>query len=238
MALDVTEEVALLSRRLRRLGAVPIDPSPIVKTELAFYGVRLDDLRAVARSWASEHRDLSGADVLAVADALWDQAVREEMVVATMLVARHRHALASFGWRRLDRWGRLLDNWETTDNLGGRVVGPWVAADPQDRVGGLERLVGRRSPWMRRIALVACVHVGRRPDAERFWPRVAGIIVALSGDREASIPKAISWVLREQTRHCRDQVERFVDERAHELPAVAVREARNKLRTGYKSRRR
>ena len=37
----------------------------------------------------------------------------------------------------------LLDNWELTDNLAARVVGPRVAADPGARLGVLERLATR-----------------------------------------------------------------------------------------------
>ena len=114
------------------------------------------------------------------------------------------------GLRRLDRWGALLDNWETTDNLGGRVVGPWVAADPAARLGTLERLAGRRNPWLRRLALVGCVYLGRRPDAAAWWPRVTGIVLTLAGDREAAIPKAISWVLRAHTGRCPGEVAAFL----------------------------
>jgi 3-methyladenine DNA glycosylase AlkD len=238
LSLVVAEEVAHLSSRLRDLAPLPVDPFPIIKTALPFYGVSLDELRALARSWIREHKDVDGSQVLAVADALWQQAVREEMVVAAMLVGGHGEALDSFGWRRLDRWGRLLDNWETTDNLGGRVLGPWVAARAESRMVGLERRVGRRNPWMRRIVLVACVHVVRHREAQLFWPRVAGLVLALAADREASIPKAISWVLRESIHNCAEQVECLLDERASDLPAIAVRETRNKLQTGYKSGRR
>jgi 3-methyladenine DNA glycosylase AlkD len=159
------------------------------------------------------------------------------MVLAAMLLERRPAAWDGVGLRRLDRWGALLDNWETTDNLGGRVVGPWVAADPEARLGTLERLAGRHNPWLRRLALVGCVYLGRRPDAAAWWPRVTGIVLTLAGDREAAIPKAISWVLRAHAGRCPGEVAAFIREQGTALPAIAVREARNKLATGYKAGR-
>ena len=67
-------------------------------------------------------------------------------MLAAMLVERRPAAREACGLRRLDRWGALLDNWETTDNLGGRVVGPWAAADPAARLGTLERLAAAAQP--------------------------------------------------------------------------------------------
>jgi len=233
--IDPVAEADRLSASWRALAATPVDPSPIIRTALPFYGVGLRDLEGLGRAWHREHAAVAAPEVLAVADALWDRGVREDMVLAAMLVERRREARDALGLRRLDRWGALLDNWETTDNLGGRVVGPWAAADPGARLSTLERLAGRRNPWLRRLSLVGCVHLGRRPDAAVWWPQVSALVLALAGDREAAIPKAISWVLRAYTGRCPGEVASFLEMHGSRLPAIAVREARNKLATGYKA---
>ena len=51
------------------------------------------------------------------------------------------------------------------------------------------------------------------------------------------ITKAISWSLRQMTRHQASLVEAYVDSRADRLAALPRREVRNKLRTGRKSGR-
>jgi len=236
--LDARAEADTLSAALRLLAPERVDPSPIIRTALPFYGVRIGDMESLARTWYSEHPPASPREVLAVADALWARAVREEMVLASMLVERRPAVREAFGARRLDRWGALIDNWETADNLAGRVLGPWAAADPSVRLGTLERLARRRNPWLRRLGLVGCVYLGRRADAAAWWPRVSGLILTLAGERRAAVPKAISWVLREHTRHCPEAVAIFLAEHGPALPALAVREARNKLATGYKSGKR
>jgi 3-methyladenine DNA glycosylase AlkD len=235
MGFDAEREAAGLSGALRTLAPDPVDPAPIIRTALPFYGAGLQDMKRLAATWAREHPEAGPAEVLTLVDVLWQTWIREEMVTATMLLDRRPDARDRFGVRRYDRWARSLDNWETTDNLGGRVLGPWAAADPDDRLGVLERFAGRRNPWLRRLALVGCVYVGRREEAGRWFPRVTGIVLRLSDDREAAIPKAISWVLRSYTRHAAAAVAGFLDSHAADLPAIAVREARNKLQTGYKA---
>jgi 3-methyladenine DNA glycosylase AlkD len=234
VALAARTEADALSAGLRALASEPVDPSPVIRTTLPFYGASLADMDHLAGAWHRAHPDCPPRVVLAVADELWGRAVREEMVLATMLVGRRPALREAFGVRRLDRWGTLLDNWETTDNLGGRVLGPWIAADPGLRLAVLERLATRRNPWLRRLSLVACVQVGRRPDAAAWWPRVGRLVLGLAGERRAAIPKAVSWVLREHTRHCPEAVAAFLEEHGRELPAIAVRETRRKLATGYK----
>ena len=76
--------------------------------------------------------------------------------------------------------------------------------------------------------------LARAGDAARWWPRVAGLVLALAGDREAALPKASSWVLRSWLGPCPAEVTAFVDANVATLPALAVRETRTKLATGTK----
>ncbi len=225
-----------ITAELRRISDIPLDPVPAaVFTELPFYGVGLRDLERVAKRWLREHSDATPREVLALADELWLRAIREEMVTATFLLQHRPDATELFGVRRIDRWGTLLDSWETTDNFGGRVIGPWAVSDPQGRLPAIERLITRRNPFLRRLALVVCVWFGRLEDSDRWWPQTSQIVLALCDDKEASIPKAISWVLREHLRHSRDTIAAFLDDHWDDLPAIARRETRNKLLTGTKT---
>jgi hypothetical protein len=105
---------------------------------------------------------------------------------------------------------------------------------PAGRFGLLGSMAADPHPWTRRLALVACTRLARAGDAARWWPRVAGLVLALAGDREAALPKASSWVLRSWLGPCPGQVAAFVDANATRLPAVALRETRTKLTTGCK----
>jgi 3-methyladenine DNA glycosylase AlkD len=135
---------------------------------------------------------------------------------------------------RVRAWTALLDNWETTDQLGMNVLGPLVALDPEGRFPLLRSMAGDHHPWTRRIALVACTRLARADDPAELWPGVAELLLGLAGDRQAALPKASSWVLRSWLGPCPRQVAAFVDRHQDRLPAVAVRETRAKLATGTK----
>jgi 3-methyladenine DNA glycosylase AlkD len=231
--LPVDREAGHLTAALRALAPEPT-VVPIIKTARPFYGARVGDLRRTARDWLRAHRDAAPAEVAALADRLWNAGVREEQLVACFLLAGDRPALAATDPSRVHAWTALLDNWETTDQLGMNVLGALVALDPGPRFGLLETMAADPHPWTRRVALVACTRLARTEGAAALWPRVAGLLLALAGDRQAALPKASSWVLRSWLEPCPAEVEAFVDGNAGHLPALAVRETRAKLATGAK----
>jgi 3-methyladenine DNA glycosylase AlkD len=233
VALDLDREAGRLTADLRVLAPQPT-VVPIIKTSRPFYGAKVGELRRLARGWLGGHRDAAPAEVAALADRLWNAGVREEQLVACFLLAGHGPALAATEPSRVRAWTALLDNWETTDQLGMNVLGALVALDPGPRFGLLETMAADPHPWTRRVALVACTRLARTGGAAALWPRVAGLLLALAGDREAALPKASSWVLRSWLGPCPAEVAAFVDRHAGRLPAVAVRETTVKLTTGTK----
>src|SRR4029453_6675923 len=161
------------------------------------YGARVGDLRALAADWRRGHRQATPAEGATLADRLGHAGIREEQLVACFLLAGHPAALAATDPERVRAWCALLDNWETTDQLGMNVLGP-LGADARaaaGRSGRGEALAAAPAPGTRRLALVACTRLARAGDAARWWPRVAGLVLALAGDREAALPKASSGVL-------------------------------------------
>ena len=237
MALDVAAEAEQITAGLRAL-APELTSVPVIRTGRPFYGARVGDLRRTAAGWLRGHRQAGPGQVAELADRLWHAGVREEQLVACFLLAGDRAALAATDPARLRAWTALLDNWETTDQLGMNVLGPLVTLDPGRRFELLEAMAGDPDPWARRVALVACTRLARVEGAAGLWPRVAGLLLTLAPDREAALPKAASWVLRSWLAACPEQVTAFVDRHAGRLPAVAVRETRAKLATGTKRGRR
>jgi 3-methyladenine DNA glycosylase AlkD len=234
MGLDVAAAADAITATLRAL-APERTSVPIIKTSRPFYGARVGDLRGTAADWRRGHRDATPAQVAELADRLWNAGIREEQLVACFLLAGDRAALAAtdparVGWH----WTALLDNWETTDQLGMNVLGPLVGLDPDRRFRLLRAMAADPHPWTRRVALVACTRLARAGDAAELWPQVAELLLGLAADREAALPKASSWVLRSWLVPCPQEVAAFVDRHQGRLPAVAVRETRAKLDTGSK----
>lgn len=230
-------EARELSRTLRGLSPERVDPGPIITTGLPFYGAKVGDIRKLARRWVREHAKATPEEMIALCDELWRTTVREEVLLACMILERDGEAREALTPKDFARWVPFLDNWETTDQLGMLVVSPWVVTSPEKRFKELERLAGDPSPWGRRLALVGIRSLARSEDAACFWPRTSKLILRLASEREAAMPKAISWILRENLRHCPAQVAEFVETEAERLPAVAVRETRNKLAGSTKKAR-
>lgn len=222
-------EARKLSRALRQLAPRRVDPSPIIKTGLPFYGAKVGDIRKLARGWVREHGDVDPTQVVDLCDELWHTTVREEILLACFMLDRNEKARDALTSQDFLRWLPFLDNWETTDQVGMLVLAPWIVAAPELRFGELEQLSTIANPWGRRLALVGTRGLARTDDAKRYWPRVAKLVLQLASQREAAMPKAISWVLREYLRNCSAQVATFVERHRDELPAIAVRETRNKL---------
>ncbi|HSR28692.1 MAG TPA: DNA alkylation repair protein, partial [Actinomycetes bacterium] len=193
MAPDLDAEAAAITAALRAL-APELTVVPVIRTSQPFYGARVGDLRATAARWLRDHPGATPGQVAGLADRLWNAGIREEQLVACFLLARDRAALAATDPRRVLAWTGLLDNWETTDQLGMNVLGPLVALDPGGRFAELEAMAGDPHPWTRRVALVACTRLARADAAAGLWPRVAGLLLRLANDREAALPKASSWV--------------------------------------------
>jgi 3-methyladenine DNA glycosylase AlkD len=233
VALDVAAEAATITAALRALAPEPTSV-PVIKTARPFHGARVGDLRRTAAGWRRGHGAATPAQVAELADRLWNAGIREEQLVACFLLAGDGAALAATDPARVRAWTELLDNWETTDQLGMNVLGPLVALDPDRRFGLLPALAADPHPWTRRVVLVACTRLARADRAAKLWPRVAELLLSLAADREAALPKASSWVLRSWLAPCPEAVAAFVDSHQDRLPALAVRETRAKLATGTK----
>lgn len=226
--------VEFLAAELHRLGPVRIAVPAAVYTAHAFHGVPLPALRALTRRWTREHRDLLPNVVFSVAERLWFSGSREAMIVASMLLERRPDARDHLDLATLRRWADEFDGWELVDNLGTAAVGPWVLDDPGTRFSALEALAADTNPWARRLALVGMLDLAADPGAGSWWPRVRAVCARLATDRQASIPKAISWVLRTWAKHLPGEVARFVGDDQAPVPAIARRETRHFLAFGRK----
>jgi 3-methyladenine DNA glycosylase AlkD len=206
-----------------------------VPTGLRMYGVRVPQLREIARGWQRAHKGASRQDLMALVEALWSGESREEKMLASYLLQGHQRWIPDLTWAHFHRWRQGLDNWEVTDSLGVRTLGPWLLADPEARLDHLWELIADEEIWSRRLALVATVWLNRGYGGFSAPDLTLGLIDRVKAERDPMITKAVSWALREMTRTDPDRVEAYLRENQDVLAAHVVREVDNKLRTGLKS---
>ena len=201
-------------------------------TERKVYGVRVPQIRKIARAWNRSRGQVSHGDLVALVDILWNGESREERVLATLLLEHHKHRVSDLDQAHFDRWRTGLDNWESTDGLGWTLA-LWVLADSHSRLDYLRSLIDVDDVWTRRLALVALVRINR--ERAGFTDPTLRLVDQVKEERHPMITKAISWVLRELAKSDRERLAAYLEENQSILASHVVRETRNKLRTGLKS---
>jgi len=207
----------------------------VAPTAQGVHGIRTPDNRRLAREWRRAHRDVDQAVVLSLVEVLWNAESRDERALGLEILNLHPNLVRDLEVARFDRWRLDIDNWGVCDFLGTRILGPWVEAEPEDRLRYLEQLVGDAHLYSRRLGLVASVYLNTGGTEYGEW--TLSQVDRLIDERDPMITKAISWSLRQMTRHQASIVEAYVDSRTDRIAALPRREVRNKLRTGRKSGR-
>jgi 3-methyladenine DNA glycosylase AlkD len=206
-----------------------------VPTGLKMYGVRVPHLRGISRDWQRAHKKIAREELMALVEALWDGESREERVLALELLQRYKRWVPDLTWAHFERWRRYLDNWEVTDGLGVRILGPWLLGDPEGRLDHLWDLIADEDVWSRRLALVSTVWLNRGQKDVSHPELTRQLVDRVKEERHPMITKAVSWALREMSKRHPDQVAAYLEENREVLAAHVVREVDNKLRTGLKS---
>lgn len=195
-------------------------------------GMRTAEQRRTIRAWLRERRDWPWENIVALADAFWFGTPRDE-AIATELISLSRREIPQLSWGFFERWRKRLSTWHDTDGLGIYIFGPWLAAN-NARVTRLEQLIRSDEICSRRLALVGTVILNRR-RATAIPQLTLNLVSAVGSERDPLMTKAVSWALRELSKTNREVVARYLERNRERLPAIAVREVGNKLRTGLKN---
>ena len=207
--------------------------SRMVPTGLKVYGLRVPQLRDIARAWGRAHQQVARDDLVALVDSLWNGESREERMLFTYLLEHYKHLVPDLTRADFERWRRGLDNWEVADGLGW-VLALWLLGDPDTRLDYLGELIADEDVWSRRLALVATTPINRGHTGFTIPDLTLELVDRVKEERHPMITKAVSWALREMTKTHPDQVAAYLEENRQVLAAHVVREVNNKLRTGLK----
>ena len=207
----------------------------VVHGDLTMVGVRMPDIRQIAKDWKRAHKGVSPDELMPLVEALWDGDSQEERILAMELLQSHRRLILKLDWDHFDRWRRKVENWALTDMLGSRVLAPWMLAEPESRLGYLRGLIEDEDLWSRRLALVVTCPINRGHTGLTIPELTLELVGLVKAERDPMITKAVSWALRELSKTHPGSVAAYVDRERETLAAHVVREVQNKLRTGLKS---
>jgi 3-methyladenine DNA glycosylase AlkD len=195
-------------------------------------------VRALSREYSLRLRDAPPAFVIGLALRLSRVRITRHRFIAYELVRHHPAALARLGARQLERLGLGIASWDAVDCFAVCLAGhAWRGRRVPDAL--IHRWARSGDRWWRRAALVSTVPLNSRAQGgsgdRRRTLRVCGL---LERDRDPVVAKALSWALRELAKRDPGAVRVFLGARAGVLPALVLREVRNKLETGLKNPRR
>ena len=192
-------------------------------------------LRKLRRAYSRALRKARGSLVLELGAALVSSGAPGARVLGTELVLHHPTALSEIRARDVRALAGELSSWSDVDVFACMISGQAFREGAISEVEIL-RWARSRNRWWRRAALVSTVPLnvkaqGGRGDARR----TLRICRALLDDPDDMVVKALSWALRALAERDPGAVRRFLEVHQNGLALRALREVRNKLRTGRKS---
>jgi len=202
------------------------------------YMLRTPAFYEIIGDWIKRHPDLTLTEYLDLLDSLSQGATYNEFVCVGALLGALPQMRKTLEPRHLDRWLEHAQGWAEVD----------VICQPNYTA---EEMLSHWKDW--KILLISFskndnVHKRRaslvlltKPLRESADPRLARLAFAnigkLKRDKDILITKAVSWLLRALIKHHRQEVEMYLNDNLDTLPKIAIRETRNKLQSGKKSRR-
>lgn len=136
----------------------------------------------------------------------------------------------------LDYWLDRAEGWAEVDNI---CQGQFGADELLDNWREWKTLLKSfnksENVHKRRASLVLLTGPVRESQNKKLSSLAFKNVDKLLGESDILITKAISWTLRELTRNHRSSVESYLKINEEYLPRIAIRETKNKLKTGRKS---
>jgi len=199
--------------------------SAYMRGRFPFLGISTPLRRAATAAFCRQPQEAEA--LLAVAGALWALPEREYHYVAVDLLARQWKTLGPEQVEALLVLAGRGAWWDTVDGLAG-VVGDVLR---RERRGGkdaqrcMDSALQHEDMWRRRVAMIH--QLGWR--AETDTGRLFGYALALAGEPDFFIRKAIGWALRDYARHDSSAVKAFLAGEGAGLSPLSRREAARHL---------
>jgi 3-methyladenine DNA glycosylase AlkD len=190
--------------------------------------------RKIAKNWYNAHAKITDQQIVQLFDMLATQGYDAKAIVGMLMKAykRLRNVVDIFSY---DTWLESAEGWAEVDILcqsiysADEVLVNWKQWNKL-----LSKLNNSANAAKQRGSLVLLVRPVREVDDERLFDLSFENIKNLIPNHDKLITKAISWLLRSMSKTNSQEVETFLDKQEENLPAIAVRETWNKIKTGTK----
>ncbi len=209
-----------------------------VGTTKPIYSIRSAVVGEMFREFKKRHADLSLDEFVALLDSLAPGETYNEFTAIGVLLGAYPKLRAALDPRCLDRWLEHASGWAEVDVT---CQFNFDAHEMFTNWNAWKKLLTdfTKSPNVhkRRASLVLLTKPLRESDDARLAKLAFANADKLKHEKDILITKAVSWILRSLIKYHRAEVEAYLYANANELPKIAIRETRIKLKTGTKSGR-
>lgn len=196
-----------------------------LRNQFEFLGIQTPTRRSIFKVLPKLPKD--APLILQIANELWKKPEREFRYVACDLLSQNAQVL---GLEDLPAIKKLLQKdswWETVDSLSG-AIGDIVLKEKINHRNSqaiMDEWLQDSDFWVRRSAMIHQLGWKAQTDQDRL----SSYALALSGESEFFIRKAIGWAFRDYARHDPVFVKSFMKKNASQFSNLTVREATKHL---------
>lgn len=201
------------------------------KADRPYMGVSNPDIDSCVANWRAE---MDVAQRVDLARQLWATDTHEARVSAAKLLTQARLRPDQEAWELIASWVPDFNGWAIADHActAGRKR---LVADPA-RLDEVETWIESDHMWTRRAALVIALPWTKqnfpKPDEIATRERILGWAARMVDDKEWFIQKAISWWIRDLSKHDVPRAQAFLNEFGPRLKPFAQKESTRHMK-GY-----
>jgi 3-methyladenine DNA glycosylase AlkD len=200
------------------------------------HATNIPQLRAAAKAWAKENKQLPAKDAEAIITSLVHSKPPMKKYMAGILLGYLPVQRKAFDPQLYDRWLDHMEGWAAIDNLCyANFTAEEMLANFADWETIISTLVKSENENKRRGALVLLTKPVAQSADKRLSRLALHLIDQTKHEKDILLTKAVSWLLRSMTKLHKTTLENYLEKNKATLPAIALRETGNKLRTGRKS---
>jgi 3-methyladenine DNA glycosylase AlkD len=193
-------------------------------------------LRVAAKTWVKANKDLSAIEAAKIVTLCMNDSSDLRKCMGGILLGYMQDQRSLLNPDLYDGWLEYATGWSSVDAIcynvfsASEMLNHWAAW-----TGAITELSKSENVFKRRGALVLLTKPVSVSNDQRLAELSFRVIDRLKGEKDILITKAISWLLRSLTKFHAAEVKEYLGRNV--LPAVAVRETRNKLDYGRKNHR-
>ncbi len=232
---DLAEEIRVSIKNAPTKPLNGFNPERYMGTKHPYRGLTTKSKTDIAKSFYLKHPNLRFEDMIQVVTSLMRGISFEEKTIGSFLLNSYKQYASLITPDHIQTWLYSLEGWCEIDTLcQNRLNENILIVNWNLWNKALARFAKHTNINHRRASLVLLCKPLRQTSDIRIYNLAIQNVEILKQEKDILITKAISWVLRESTKHFKKDISEYLSLNSSSLPSIAVRETKRKITTGKK----